>query len=84
MSFSFGFEPDEPMAAAEYGQWISALLEKAPPAFHNGASLVEHDVLQYVRALERLATETHRIVFSSGHGDKALWDALEVIEGSAW
>lgn len=81
MAFSFGFEPDEPMAAAEYGEWISALLQHAPPDFHNGAALVEHDILAYVRALEALRTETHRIVFHSGHGDEALWNALERVEG---
>lgn len=51
MAFSFGFEPDEPMAAAAYGEWLSQLLFLAPAEYHVDG-MVEADVLRYVRHLE--------------------------------
>lgn len=61
---------------------MSALLEQAPPAFHNGAGQVEADVLRYVRALEqvvRVAEELHTEMLP--HDYDSLWSRLGAVLG---
>jgi hypothetical protein len=69
-----------PEHEADYQDWLNDLMENAPEHF-DGDESMEAIATQYVRALERVTKETHRIVYESGHGDTALWDALDDLEG---
>lgn len=66
----------------EYTDWLNSLMEHAPEHYDSDEAM-EAIVLRYIRDLEALAKQAHRIVFQRGHGDEALWDALEQVEGPA-
>jgi hypothetical protein len=63
----------------DYTNWLNSLMQGAPSHYDDDVAM-EELVLRYMRDLEALVAEAHRITYVCGHGDTAFWDALERVD----